>query len=117
MSAVSGEGVKELLYYVNNLIKEQNDEPVIFAQEFFPEVELLTDVDPAHTVTIEDGVFVVEGPQIEKMLGYTNIESEKGFLFFQNFLKEKGILKELKDAGINEGDTVRMYGWEFDYYE
>lgn len=117
MSAVSGEGVKELLYYVNNLIKEQNDEPVIFAQEFFPEVELLTDVDPAHTVTIEDGVFVVEGPQIEKMLGYTNIESEKGFLFFQNFLKEKSILKELKDAGINEGDTVRMYGWEFDYYE
>lgn len=117
MSAVSGEGVKELLYYVNNLIKEQNDEPVIFSQEFFPEVELLTDVDPAHTVTIEDGVFVVEGPQIEKMLGYTNIESEKGFLFFQNFLKEKGILKELKDAGINEGDTVRMYGWEFDYYE
>lgn len=117
ISAVSGEGVKELLYYVNNLLKEVPDEPVIFAQEFFPEVELLSDVDPAHTVTIEDGVFVVEGPQIEKMLGYTNIESEKGFLFFQNFLKEKGILKELKEAGINEGDTVRMYGWEFDYYE
>ena len=36
---------------------------------------------------------------------------------FQNFMKEKGILDELKEAGISEGDTVRIYGWEFDYYE
>ena len=51
------------------------------------------------------------------MLGYTNIDSEKGFLFFQNFLKDNGILDKLKDLGIEEGDTVRMYGLEFDYYE
>ena len=51
------------------------------------------------------------------MLGYTNLESEKGFLFFQRFLKGNGILEELKKAGIEEGDTVRMYGLEFDYYK
>ena len=51
------------------------------------------------------------------MLGYTNLESEKGFLFFQRFLKENGILEELEEAGIEEGDTVRMYGLEFDYYK
>jgi GTP-binding protein len=51
------------------------------------------------------------------MLGYTNIDSEKGFLFFQKFLKEQGILKELEAKGIQEGDTVRMYGLEFDYYK
>ena len=56
-------------------------------------------------------------PKIEKMLGYTNIDSEKGFLFFQNFLREHGILEDLEHAGISEGDTVRMYGWEFDYYK
>ena len=61
--------------------------------------------------------YVVEGPKIEKMLGYTNIESEKGFLFFQKFLKEQGILKELEDLGIQDGDTVRMYGLSFDYYK
>ena len=61
--------------------------------------------------------FVVEGPRIEKMLGYTNLESEKGFQFFQNFLKENGILDELEAAGIQEGDTVRMYGLSFDYYK
>lgn len=60
---------------------------------------------------------MVEGPKIDKMLGYTNIDSEKGFLFFQKFLKEQGILKELEAKGIQEGDTVRMYGLEFDYYK
>ena len=51
------------------------------------------------------------------MLCYTNIESEKGFLVFQKFLKEQGILKELEDLGIQDGDTVRMYGLSFDYYK
>ena len=64
----------------------------------------------------EDHVFLVEGPRIEKMLGYTNLESEKGFAFFQRFLKDNGILKMLEDLGIEEGDTVRLYGLEFDYY-
>ena len=53
---------------------------------------------------------MVEGPRIEKMLGYTNLESEKGFLFFQKFLKDNGILEQLEELGIQEGDTVRMYG-------
>ena len=65
----------------------------------------------------DDAAYVVEGPKIDKMLGYTNIESEKGFLFFQKFLKEQGILKELEERGIQDGDTVRMYGHEFDYYK
>ena len=51
------------------------------------------------------------------MLGYTNIDSEKGFEFFQNFLKTNGILEELEALGICDGDTVRMYGLEFDYYK
>lgn len=64
-----------------------------------------------------DKVYVVEGPRIERMLGYTNLESEKGFRFFQEFMKINGILDELEKLGINEGDTVRIYGWEFDYYK
>ena len=51
------------------------------------------------------------------MLGYTNLDSEKGFSFFQRFLKDSGILKDLEKAGIQEGDTVRMYGFDFDYYK
>ena len=65
----------------------------------------------------DEHIFIVEGPKIEKMLGYTNLDSEKGFLFFQKFLKESGILEDLEKAGIQEGDTVRMYGFDFDYYK
>ena len=65
----------------------------------------------------EDGVYVVNGPKIDKMLGYTNLESEKGFDFFQKFLKDTGILKQLEELGIQDGDTVRMYGLSFDYYK
>ena len=61
-------------------------------------------------------IFVVEGPKIEKMLGYTNLDSEKGFAFFQKFLKETGILEQLENAGVQEGDTIRMYGLQFEYY-
>ena len=58
-----------------------------------------------------------KGPKIEKMLGYTNLDSERGFAFFQKFLKDSGILEQLEEAGIQEGDTVRMYGLQFDYYK
>lgn len=117
ISAVSGEGVKELLYHVNELLSGLDDAPVVYEQEYFPEASLFQ--DEAYTVEYneEDNVYVVEGPKIEKMLGYTNIDSEKGFLFFQKFLRQQGILDDLENAGISEGDTVRMYGLEFDYYK
>ena len=51
------------------------------------------------------------------MLGYTNLDSEKGFDFFQKFLKDTGILEQLEELGIEEGDTVKMYGLQFDYYK
>ena len=119
ISAVTGKGLKELLYYVRDLLNELPQEPMIFEQEFFPD-EMRIDDNLPYTVTKseeDDHTYIVEGPKIEKMLGYTNLESEKGFLFFQNFLKDTGILQELEDAGIQEGDTVRMYGLAFDYYK
>ena len=66
---------------------------------------------------VEDGLYSVEGPRIERMLGYTNIDSEKGFMFFQNFMKNNGILEELEELGIEDGDTVKIYGHQFDYYK
>ena len=117
ISAVSGKGLKELLYFVNDLLKTMDREPVEFEQEYFPDEFNDNPDDPFTVLKIEDGVFSIEGPRIEKMLGYTNLESEKGFMFFQNFLKVQGILKALEEKGIQEGDTVRMYGLVFDYYK
>ena len=116
ISAVSGEGVNELLYHLFNVLKTVDRAPKIFEKEF--EVEYQANRNLPYTVEVnEDGEYVVEGPRIEKMLGYTNLDSEKGFSFFQKFLKENGILDELEKAGIQEGDTVRMYGLVFDYYK
>ena len=95
-----------------------DDKTVVFEQEFFPEDMLIRENLP-YTVeksTEEENTCIVEGPRIEKMLGYTNLDSEKGFAFFQKFLKDTGILDDLEKAGIQEGDTVRMYGLSFEYF-
>ena len=117
ISAVSGKGLKELLYAVNEMLQNMDSEPVVFEQEYDPSTAMY--LDEPYTVSYDEETdeFVVEGPRIEKMHGYTNIESEKGFLFFQRFLKDQGILEELEGLGIQEGDTVRMYGLSFDYYK
>lgn len=117
ISAVSGKGLKELLWHVYTLLKELPEEPVEFEQEYFFEMQ---QEEPAESIVVamaEPGVFTVEGPKVERMLGYTNLESEKGFEFFQKFMKENGVLARLEELGIEEGDTVRLYNLEFDYYK
>src|SRR5699024_2511779 len=116
ISAVSGKGLKELLYYVKELLRNLDPAPVVFEKEFIPELHTGSTL-PYTVEKEEEHLFVVEGPRIEKMLGYTNLDSEKGFAFFQKFLKESGILDDLEKAGIEEGDTVKMYGLQFDYYK
>lgn len=116
ISGVTGKGIKELLFAINEVLKTVDRSPKIFEKEM--EIEYTQDQNLPFTVEIdEDGVYIVEGPRIEKMLGYTNLDSEKGFDFFQKFLKTSGVLERLEEAGISEGDTVRMYGHEFDYYK
>ncbi|MBR1742684.1 MAG: Obg family GTPase CgtA, partial [Lachnospiraceae bacterium] len=117
ISAVTGKGVKELLYHIRRVLDEIKEEPVVFEREFVIE-DLRESEEPVHVFyDEEEEVYVVEGPRIEKMLGYTNLDSEKGFQFFQRFLHTSGILEELEAMGIEEGDTVRMYDLHFDYYK
>lgn len=117
ISAVSGAGLDVLIGAVKKLLDEMDQAPYVYEQEYFPELHVFE--NEAYTVEFdaEANEYVVEGPKIDKMLGYTNIESEKGFLFFQKFLKEQGVLKKLEEQGIQDGDTVRMYGLRFDYYK
>jgi GTP-binding protein len=117
ISTLTGKGVKELLYYVSRKLSEINEKPVTFVQEFFPE-DIRNDSDDSFSVYYDDDAkeYVIEGPKIEKMLGYTNLDSEKGFAFFQKFLADNGILDQLEALHIQEADTVRMYGYSFEYY-
>ena len=117
ISAVTGQGVKELLYAVRELLDNFPDDVVVFEKEFDID-ELLDNSDDNYNVYLGgDGVFIVEGERIDKMLGYTNLESEKGFNFFQKFMKSSGAIDRLEELGIEEGDTVRVGDYlEFDYY-
>ena len=115
ISAVSGQGIEELLYAIAETVKSQQGEPVVFEPEFDP----MTEVRPDDAISVEkagDGLYLIYGPKIEKMLGYTNLESEKGFSFFQKFLKEQGIQDRLEELGIEDGDTVQMYELAFEFY-
>ena len=120
ISAATGEGIKELLEAAYEMLETAPDD----VMEFSPEIALdefasREEVLP-YSVTKspdDDNVYLVEGPRIEKMLGYTNLEDEKGFKFFQDFMVKNGIIDELKALGIQDGDEVRVYGWAFDYIE
>lgn len=116
ISAATGEGTKELLYFLKDVVEETSDEDRVFESEFDVTDYYSKELEPFTVERVDETTYSVEGPRIERMLGYTNLESEKGFLFFQKFLREQGILDELAAKGIQEGDTVRIYGHEFDYY-
>ena len=115
ISAAANQNLQELLEEVTNILKDLPDETFIFEEDFVPEEE---DPNAPFTVTKpKDNYYLVEGTGVEKVIGYTSLDTEKGFAFFQTYLREKGIIDALKEAGIEEGDTVRIYNLEFDYYE
>lgn len=118
ISAVTGSGVNELLYAVKELLDNMDQEPIMFEREFDMD-SIMDNSNEAFEVSIdENGVFVVQGPRVDRMLGYTNLESEKGFSFFQRFMNQSGILDELKNLGVSEGDTVRVGEYlEFEYFD
>jgi GTP-binding protein len=121
ISAATGEGVRELLYEVRKLLATTAPKQVYYEQEYYPEDEI-SSADLPYTIEVEedrDGSlqFVVEGPKIDRMLSYTNLDSEKGFRYFTQFLRRSGIIAELKKRGITDGTSVRMYGHVFEFYD
>ena len=116
ISAATGKGVKELLYEILRVLKETKQEPLIYEKEYDIKANMAEEL-PLNVYKESGKVYVVEGPRIERMLGYTNLEDEKGFKFFQDYMKEQKIIAELKKLGLQEGDTVKVGGLEFEYYE
>lgn len=117
ISAAANTGIGELLEEAWRLLERAGRERRVYESEFdlssIGNEELL----PLEYGNPKPGFFTVEGPKIEKMLGYTNLESEKGFAFFQRFMEEQGIIKRLKRMGLKEGDSIRIYGHEFEYLD
>lgn len=117
ISAATGDGVRELMYAVKELLNKYDRSTAVFESEYDPMEHIAEELPYTVEYDEKEKYYVIEGPRIEKMLGYTNLDSEKGFMFFQNFMRDIGALDKLKELGINEGDTVKIYGFRFDYYE
>ncbi len=115
ISAAGNDNLQELLKEVAQLLEKIPTDIVIFEPEF-EEISTMPN-DPFTVTQPHEGYFVVEGEGIRRMLGYTAIDTEQGFAFFQRYLREKEIIKALEEAGIQEGDTVNIYDLEFDYFK
>ena len=90
---------------------------IVFEEDFEEYEEVKVDNEPFKIEVYDSNYYVVTGVGVEKMIGYTNIDTEKGFAFFQKYLREKGIIDALEEKGIKEGDTVKIYDLEFEYFK
>lgn len=116
ISAASNQGLQELIECITKLVNEHKGD-IIFKEDFEEYEEIDIDKEPFTIEKIDNNYYYVSGVGVEKMIGYTSIDTERGFAFFQKYLREKGIIDALEQAGIKEGDTVRIYDLEFDYYK
>ena len=115
ISAATGEGLRPLLDEVVRIRDHQDPAPVVFEREYFDQNEA-QEQEPFTIVKTSAHEFEISGPAIDKMLGYTNLESEKGFDFFQKFMHKRGIIAKLEEMHVEEGDTIDVAGISFEYY-
>ena len=117
ISAATGKGVKELLDEVVRVRDMQDPNPVVFEREYY-EIEQDGNDGPGYTIEKTGShEYEVYGPVLDKMLGYTHLDTEKGFDFFQKFLRDRGIIDALEEKGVEEGDTVYVGGIAFDFFK
>ncbi|NSW90598.1 MAG: GTPase ObgE [Firmicutes bacterium] len=115
ISAATGKGVRELMLYTAELLQKL---PEIKLVENKGEVVYeIKEEEPSFTIKVENGIYIVEGEGIKKILGSVNLNNFDSLQYFQRAIKRAGIIEALKDLGIKEGDTVKMYDLEFDYIE
>ena len=119
ISGLSGKGINELLKRLKEEVILSRQESDIETFESEISVDELINKDDNELIIEKptNNYYKVSGEKINKMLGYTNLDTEKGMKYFQDFLKDEGIIKELKNKGMVEGDTVDVAGIEFEYYD
>ena len=115
VSAATGEGLKELFVRVSEVLKTLPKEDLEESEEKI--VYKLKDEEDGYDVRIEDGIFVVNGPAIEKIMGRANMEDNESLYYFQKSIRFLGIEKKLKQMGVKEGDTIRFVDWEMEWYD
>lgn len=115
ISAATGEGIKELMKRVSELLKELPKEEIIEGVDERVIYTLKEDEDEFE-INVVDGEYIVSGPAAERLMGRVNIQDNESMHYFQKQLNELGIESRLREKGIKEGDTVKILEWEFEWY-
>lgn len=115
ISAATGEGIKELMIRISELLKELPKEELFEETEERVVYTLKEDKDEFE-VEVIDGEYIVSGPAVERLMGRVNIQDNESMHYFQRQLAELGIEAKLKQMGIQEGDSVKILEWEFEWY-
>ena len=115
ISAITGQGVEELIDFITETLKELPKEELVEAEERV--VYTLEEKENDWTIKQEDGVFIVSGKAVERLMGRVNIEDNESMYYLQKSLKNMGIDEKLKEMGVKIGDTVIIAGWELEWDE
>jgi GTP-binding protein len=115
VSAVSGEGLDAL---VSLAAKTLATLPplTVYESEISEEEAIGSTFGQKETVvTKQDGVYYVEGDWLYNLMGQVNFDDYESLNFFQRILIKNGVIDKLREAGVEEGDTVSIYDFEFDF--
>ena len=119
ISALEKKNVEELLYRIADMLDEVRNNPERYVTIGDEEVEY-TYVKPESGFTVyidDDGVYCVEGPAIKKLFDRMDFNSESNVKLFAKKLRDMGVDKKLRELGAKNGDTVRILGYEFEFYD
>lgn len=116
ISAVTGEGLTELLDRVSEVLKELPKED-LFEESESRKVYTLEEEQEGFTIKKECGIYVVDGPAVDKIMRRVNLDDNESMYYFQRCLDSLGVNQKLKEAGVSEGDTVSICGWEMEWYD
>lgn len=115
ISAVTGEGLKELFAHVSKILKTLPKEELEEAEEKV--VYTLKEEEEGFDVRKEDGIYIVDGPAIEKIMSRANLEDNESLYYFQKSIRFLGVEDRLKEMGVKEGDTVKFIDWEMEWFD
>ncbi len=115
VSAVSGDGLDELVALAAKTLATLP--PLTVYESEVTEEESIADTfgKKETVVTKKDGVYYVEGDWLYNLMGQVNFEDYESLNFFQRILIKNGVIDMLRAEGIEEGDTVSIYDFEFDF--
>ncbi|MBO5789326.1 MAG: GTPase ObgE [Clostridia bacterium] len=116
ISAATGEGVKELIARVGEVL-ETLPPLTVYASEITPEEQAQKGMagEKITTITVKDGVYYVEGQWLLNFMGQINFDDYESMQFFQRVLQKNGVFDRLREAGIQDGDIVNLYDFEFEF--